>query len=392
MIGRVFVNKQKNYMKICVLIDAWSPVWGGGQTHVWEICKLLADKYNYNIDIYTRSLITKQNYYSDKNVLAYKDKIKVFTVGSKAQFNYFPARIFWIFQVIQAVMQHHQRSPYSLLHAHAYLGGIPGKILSILLKIPIVFTVHGSNYMDTSTWSINAMIEKLLLTRIKYDQEVSVSHHFLKYPNINKNILVVPNGVDITKFDQITKTKKLSHKTILWVGRFDWTKGLDCLIRAFYKVKKNIFRVKLILVGIGSEENKIKKLVQVLRLTDDVLFLGSKNFSQLVTIYKSVDLFVLPSLTEGQPITLLEAMAAKLPVITSDVGDNPLIIEQGFNGYMFKANDVDMLAGLIMTCLNNKSIKKLGLHGYNLVRKKYSWELSASKYHQLYQKLLKRIY
>ena len=116
------------------------------------------------------------------------------------------------------------------------------------------------------------------------------------------------------------------------------------------------------------------------------LFLGKKNNAELVRIYKSADVFVLSSRSEGQPLTILEAMAARLPVIATDVGDNRLLVKNGMNGYLVSPENINKLA-LIMEKIISMPHRKLGFRGYTLVKKKYSWDNTAKIYHKLFLSL-----
>ena len=85
MNGKELLNKQKDSIRVCTLIDAWEPVWGGGQTHVWEITQRLVRKYSYSIDIFTRALKDNKKSYTTKTVF-HKGKLRLFRVGPTTSF------------------------------------------------------------------------------------------------------------------------------------------------------------------------------------------------------------------------------------------------------------------------------------------------------------------
>lgn len=316
-------------MKVLVLIDAWYPFVGGAQVQISHLKELLSKKYNCHYYIL---------HSSSSHILI---------------------RFLWFFWVIPQAIILHAKEKFNLIHAHAYWPGIPGKILSVLLNIPIIFTVHGCNLMDLKIKSPRAWLEKIILTQIRYDWIITVASNFLKYKNINKNISVIPNGVDTNKFDKIAVKKEPPFK-ILSVGRNDPIKGLKFLKQAINIVQKKIPQVRLKTIQDGYSED------------------------QLIHEYRQSHLFVLPSLSEGQPLTLLEAMAAKLPIVATQVGDNAKIVRNGYNGYLVKPKDVHGLAKAIVKIISNPKINQFGERSYQLVSKNYSWDKCAQKTAKIY--------
>ncbi|MEK7166707.1 MAG: glycosyltransferase family 4 protein [Patescibacteria group bacterium] len=374
-------------MRICVLIDAWDPVWGGGQTHVWEIANRLVRK-GWQIDIFTRALSEGNITRKESIEILTKDKLRVIRVGRVSEFNNVPSRLIWLIKVVIHVWKYHQKKPYDLIHAHAFLPAIPGKMLQILINRPLVYTVHGSPLMDVSPNSIGAWIERILLTGIKFDREISVGERFLKYPNLNRNIAIIPNGVNLELFKATTRQRMHSNISILWVGRFDKIKGIPILLTAFAKVIRNNQKLKLKLVGFGLEKKTYEHLAHKLNLTKSVEFVGKKTLKQLALIYRTADLFILPSLSEGQPVTLFEAMASCIPVIATDVGDNAKFVKEGTNGWLVKPGNIENLAQVLKSACSSKKLKIMGQKGRQLMESHFSWNKSVHETEKLYLSLL----
>lgn len=328
-------------MKILILIDAWFPFIGGAQVQIKNLKKILERKYNC------------------KFVILHSPSVNIFI------------RFLWSFWVIPQAIFLYQKHKFNLIHVHAYWPGIPGKILSRLLRIPVIFTVHGSNLLDLRVKSFRAFLEKIILTKIKYDQVISVASNFLKYKNVNKsNIKVINNGVDVDRFKTLKlqtskKPKQNSKFTLLFVGRDDSVKGLVYLRKAMIEVKKEFPKAELKIINSGYKH------------------------ADLITEYLKADLFVLPSLSEGQPLTLLEAWAAKLPVVATAVGDNPKMVKNGVNGYLVEPGNVKALSKAIIKTLQSKKRILMGKRGYSLVKKNYTWKKCAQKTWRTYQKVLK---
>lgn len=376
-------------MRICTIIDAWEPIWGGGQTHVWEITKRLVMARGWEIDIFTRDLIDKTRLSLKKSETYLNGKLQVRRVGPVQDVFSVTGRLFWTIGVVSQIIAAHRKKPYDLIHAHAYLPAIPGKILQYLLRLPLIYTVHGSHNLDIGKNNLITIIERVLLTYLRYDCEISVNRKFLTYPNMNKNILVLENGVDVTKFDWNVSKKSTRIFRFLWVGRFDWIKAVDILLHSYKRVVTRNINVVLDLVGYGYDIDSYKKLAKALEIDRQVHFLGKKTGQELVRIYKSADVFVLPSLAEGQAVTLLEAWAAKLPVIASDAGDHKLLVKNGINGYLVRMGNEDALVAAMEKAISDPNLKKLGEHGYELVKKKYTWDIAAKKQATYYLQFVK---
>jgi glycosyltransferase involved in cell wall biosynthesis len=334
----------KMKIKVAVLIDAWFPFTGGGQIHVSKLKSKLESSCRY----------------------------KIYHANSSK----FMSRVLWTIWVIPKFLRDNKRERFDMIHAHSYIAGIPGKVLSQITGIPVIYTIHGSHTLDLKklagkqTGLINKppawkyLLEKWLLTKIQYDYQISVSNNFLKYNNENKKIAIIANGADIKEFDEVS-IKKRKQFTIIYVGKEGQIKGLSYLLSAFHIVKKSYPDIKLIKV-LGKIRDRKK----------------------LIKMYKSSHLFVLPSLAEGQPISLLEAWAARLPVIVTSVGDNSNMVSNKVTGYLVPPADVKALSNTILNAIQNPNLEELGNAGYNLVKKRYSWDIAANKLLKVYKEVL----
>lgn len=344
-------------MRVAVLIDAWLPFLGGGQKSVLEITRIL--KSRHKIDFIILHSFSNQLFF----------------------------RLLWMLYLIPEVIFCHlfiQR--FDLIDARAFLAGFPAKIISLILRIPVIYTVNGCGNLDQKKKGFFPLIEKILLTKIEYHQQISDSQHFLKYPNVNKNILVIPNGVNVSEFDTV-RIKKNYIFTIIYVGRLAEIKGLIYLLKAIKIIIKKDKNFLLKIVGKGEIGQFLKNYVKENNLEKWVNFTGELKGKKLIEAYKSSHLFVLPSLAEGQPITLLEAWAAKLPVLATKVGACTYLVNNK-NGFLVAPKKVMILTETIKTAMNKKGLYKLGISGYQMVKKNFSWQIVAEKYFTVYKKLI----
>lgn len=398
-----------------MVIEAWKPIWAGGQIHVWELCKNLVMSHNCKVDLFVMNLDYSENEENKKRLSGphklpkkesyYNNNLRIFRIGSKCQ-PYFYNRLNWCEQVIKSIKKRHKHKNYHLIHAHANLPGLPGKILSKMLKIPVVFTVHGSGlnvikemYGSGLKSSILYVTEKFLQTKIRYDAEITVDSSLLKLNNINKNIKVIPNGVDVEKYDsiEINKTTKDNSNNnankdstnnkkfkIIYVGRLHPQKGLTYLLDALSIIKDKLQNLEVHIIGSGELETELKEKSAKLNLNKIIKFRGKIYGNELIKEYKSAQLFVLPSLYEGQPLTLLEAWASKLPVIVTDVGGNSDFVKNKINGYIIPPKNSRILAQTLLKAVRCKELKIMGEKGYNLVKNNYSWNKMTHKTFKVY--------
>jgi len=373
-------------MKICMLIDSWKPIWGGGQAHVWELGKRLVQNHGCLVDLLVMNI--KGN--NDKKVEKYfNNKLRIFKIGKVSNFN-FISRLGWCCGVIKAIKKINKKRNYDVIHAHANLAGLPAKIAGRMIGVPVIYTVHGCGLEAIKDMYGSGLrsyflykVENFLQTKIKYDCEITVDRSFLKYRNRNKNIKVIPNGVDIEKFDRV-KIKKSKKFKIIFVGRLHPQKGLTYLLDALDLVKDKLKNVEVHIIGDGELKEELKAKSKKLGLDGVVKFRGKIYGDELIKEYKSSHLFVLPSLYEGQPLTLLEAWAAKLPVIVTDVGGNRDFVVEGENGHILPPKDINKLAKTLLNTINDKSFKKLGGGGYRMIKEKNDWRYVTKNTSEVY--------
>ncbi|MBI2010418.1 MAG: glycosyltransferase family 4 protein [Candidatus Chisholmbacteria bacterium] len=316
-----------------MLIDAWYPFMGGGQVHVDSLIKHLK-KRHVQVDLF------------------------------HSPHHHLFIRTLWSLWVIPQVIYRHAKSSYHLIHAHAFLPGIPGKILSVTLGLPVIFTVHGSHLMDQGKTGVKAFVEKLILTQIRYTHQITVTKSFTKYPNENKNISIISNGVDIKEFDNV-KIKKNKIFTLLFVGRDHPDKGLKGLKQAFAIIYSKITPAKLRLITNGKMRGR-----------------------NLVKEYKKAHAFVLPSLAEGQPLTVLEAWAAKLPVVATATAGVKELATPNYDSLIIKPGDQSQLENALIKIRHLPETRRLlmGERGYQKVKAQFTWDKITAKTIALYRR------
>jgi sugar transferase (PEP-CTERM/EpsH1 system associated) len=214
-------------------------------------------------------------------------------------------------------------------------------------------------------------------------------------------VVQIINGVDTNRF--CPPQDKAAAKTkaglppdsfvIGSVGRLDSVKDYTTLIRAFASVLNGqtgltglTGKTVLMIIGSGPEERKLKLLAEELGVADKTVFLGERI--DIPELLQSIDVFVLPSIAEGISNTILEAMACGLPVIATNVGGNPELIQDNHSGFLFIPGDHKGLANaLFFYCLNNSVLREHGIQGRKRAEERLSLSAMVKKYEELYELL-----
>lgn len=379
-------------MKIAMLIDGWDPpIFGWGQMHVKYLCQWLTTNHDCSVDLFVRKLIWEDWKKYTKNES--HGRWKVYRIWPATKFFTFRWRILCLFTTTIVLLRKTLIKKYDLIHAHAYVSWLPAKIVGFLTKTPVVYTVHWTNCLDTDRKWFLYKFEKFLVTWIKYTLEISVSHKLFDYKNKNKNIVILHNGVDIHAYDAIHVNQKYSWYNFLFVGRFDWQKGIEYLIEAVHLIDKELLdkkNVQFNLVGDWEFIHTYKMLIKKYSLEKYFVFKGKLFWNNLIREYKSNHCFVLPSLAEWQPLTLLEAMASKLPVIVTDVGDNKYFVENEKNGYIIPSEDALALSKGILNILYMNTLDNNRIIQTNyILAQKYSRDNVVKDTYNQYVSLMK---
>ena len=200
-----------------------------------------------------------------------------------------------------------------------------------------------------------------VIISVSEDNKEYYKNIYRNSPEVFKKIITIPVGIDLNRFNNLDKNKsrkkygfKKSDKIVLYIGRFEKEKNLKFLIEVCNKTK-----VKLFLVGDGREENNLKKFVG--QIKSDTIFHKSVNSDIIPEILACGDVFALTSLYEGFPTIVIEALAAGLPIISTNVGDVKKLVIDGKTGYLVnKYNVVKKLKHLIQnpTKYKENCIKK----------------------------------
>jgi len=264
-------------------------------------------------------------------------------------------------------------------------------IISKLFRKKIVLHIHGGgfkNFYSSRPLIIKKLIIKLLcLPNLLFVLSESW-YNFFYHITGKKNIVVINNGLS-KNFIKHFNENKISNKTILFLGHITKRKGVIDLLQAYQEIWNKDKDFQLMLAGplldrqvektINDLKNKFPDMAATIKLPGSVF--GMKK----IELLKKADIFVLPSYAEGLPFVLLEAMAARLPIIATNVGGVPELLDYGKVGLLNEAGDVDGLKFKLQELISNLPyIKKLGARGQNKIYKDFLIENTAQKINKLF--------
>jgi len=230
---------------------------------------------------------------------------------------------------------------------------------------------------------------KIIITQPGYLQS---SSHLAKYRD---KIEVIPNGVDVEKFQPKQASGNEDKSTIFFLSvldEFHKYKGLDYLLEALKIVKNNVPDVKLIVGGKGVLLDHHQEMAASLGLKDNVEFAGFIPDEEIADYYSQASVFVLPSISslqEGFGIVALEALACQTPVVTTDIVGVAHDLKQIKGGIVIPPRDTHKLADAITQILSDAQMQKeMGQRGRKLVQEKYTWKVVASSMEKVYKEIL----
>ncbi len=307
----------------------------------------------------------------------------------------------WQFlKVLKLVIIIKQFKP-NIIQSFLFFDNILARIFGAILNVPII--ISGQRNVETNRSSLRNFIDKTTLPLadlIVSNTEAGRSILMEREKVLSKKIMVIPNGIDLRQIPSLPgdEEKKLSLKAILsnigyrppfvvgYVGYLTKQKGVNILLESFDRLKRETKnKVVLFIVGDGPEKRTLEKLAKKLNINDSVFFLGyKKNAIKFMTLF---DLFILPSLWEGQPNVILEAMALGLPVIATNVGGVPEMIQNKENGFLVKPNDSEALTKAIEFLVNSEPDRKKISDKAARSVKKYSIENMVIKFEDSYRQL-----
>lgn len=382
-------------MKILQITPYYLPHTGGIERYIANLSKYLV-KNGHEVTIYTSNIPkTKKNEITDGVI------IKRFScVASPMRNPLIPAFFF---------PNLHEIKKFDIVQIHMIYStaAICGCIIKLLTGKPLIFThhgrmVYGETYRDIITGIYEKTIMKLLLRFADHCVVLSNSDgEFISERKFNKEkISVIPNAIDMENYDIspdinsenfLVKFNLENSYPILFVGEITARKGLKYLINAMDILihQHHLKSIKLLIIGYGDDFHNINTIIKEKNLQDYCILLNRVPIENLIYAYKSSKIFILPSLSEGLPTVILEAMYFGLPVIATDIPG----VRDYFSdtAVLVPPRDEHALAASIMKLFkDNNLVKELSTRGREMVINCYTWDRIGKEYESLFTSIKKR--
>jgi L-malate glycosyltransferase len=286
------------------------------------------------------------------------------------------------------VIHAHQYTPFFYAMLGRWLSGRP----------PILFTEHGRHFPDQRRLK-RVAANRLLLTR--RDRVIGVGAAVRDALITNEGIPaprvgVIYNGIDPARFqnqghDRLEVRKELGigadDLMILQVARLDYLKDHATAVRALGRLVRTVPHARLVLVGDGPERERIERCIADSGLGDSVRLLGTRR--DVARFTAVADMFLLTSISEGIPLTLIEAMAAGLPVVATRVGGVPEVVQDGVTGLLAEPGDDGTLAEHMLHLFRHPSVgEEMGRRGRDRGQELFSENAMVANYERLYKEML----
>ena len=280
-----------------------------------------------------------------------------------------------------------------VVHAHGYKADVYAYFALRRSGIPLVSTCHTwYDVDDRDHWY--GVVDRFILRGYKSIVAVGEDprQYLLRAGVSAGKIRMVRNGIDLRPFDRASAVVKEeldwhSNDVVGLVGRLSVEKGVDIFLRAAARVLTQLPDVKFVVAGDGPDRAELDALIGKLGIGGSVRMLGRRD--DMPSIYASLDVMVSASRREGLPIALLEGMASRLPIIATQIGEIPTVIQNGRTGVLVPANDPELLAAAIIELLRDPAKReRFGSAARQLVEEEYSAERMTADYLRVYEEVV----
>jgi glycosyltransferase involved in cell wall biosynthesis len=290
-----------------------------------------------------------------------------------------------------------RRERPQIVHTHLFKSDFHGRLAARLCRVPvIVSTAH-----NVDAWARRCPLGYLYgLTARLADQVIAVSDEVRDYQiqytkTAPAKIVTINNGVDVRAFENQIENGRVVRKelglsesvpVIGIIGRLERQKDHNTFLEAAARIKRSLPEGRFLIVGDGSLREELVSRARALDLLPAVLFCGIRN--DIPAVLAALDLLVFSSRWEGLPVTLLEGMAAGLPIVSTAVGGVPGVVVENKTALLVSQGSPEELAKACLALLKNKALAgQLGAAGRQRVLEKYSIQSMISCTIELYRKL-----
>ena len=334
-----------------------------------------------------------------KNMHNPNDELEGVSAINKIEYQVFASRGRFDPSLLRRFRQWVKENRIDLIHSNQYKANVLAAFATNGLRIPIVTTCHSSDHNSNNLkLRLYYRIDKFILHRFDFIATTAddVKAEVLKHYRDKSRVVVINNGIDISRFQHTNQKDKDKLKGSLgidpafnvvgMVGRLSKSKNHALLLESATEILGTFPNTFFLIVGDGPLRAQLEIQANKLSIVKNILFTGPRN--DIPDLLSMIDVFVLPSSYEGLPLAMLEAMAAKVPVVVTPVGSIARVVRHNYSGLIIR-NDSRSLGDAIKSLLENpRKRAALAENGYNVVKQHFTNEQMAKAYVDVYDKVL----
>ncbi|HEU4684022.1 MAG TPA: glycosyltransferase, partial [Nitrospira sp.] len=378
---------QKNDIRVCHV--AVADLWAGAEVQLRALIAELVRMPNFTVSVvlFNRGRLAEE-------LAAYPVEVQIFSEMNSSSA-----------QIGRSLWRYFRQERFDIVHTHKHKDTILGAPVARWSGVPhVVRTVHGLGEpfsgLQAMKMGFYESVERLV-HRWYVERLIAVSSEIECHlrQTATTDVMCIRNGIDLNSMPS-SSTRSVTRKAfgvaddiclIGSVGRLTPVKGFAHVLRSIQILAGQGLPVIFWLVGEGPLKQELQKLANELEITDRVMLLGHRDDAQ--ELMEAMDVFVLPSLHEGIPMALLEAMGTPLPVVASRVGGIPEVIEDGVSGLLVEAGDPVHLAEVCRRVISDADLsKRLAQAAKRRVEERFSSSAMAAKVVELYRELVGKAY
>lgn len=257
---------------------------------------------------------------------------------------------------------------------------------------PLIVTAWGTDILLTPRQSpLHHLITRYALRKADYITATGprLGEATAEYAPKGKEIVIIPYGVDLKVFSPDCRLRGDGELTIGAIRHLKSIYGLDYLLRAMPMILAQHPSTRLLLVGDGPQRSHLQGLAQSLGISNQVQFVSNVPHQQVPSYLARIDIFVMPSISEGFGVAALEASAMEIPVIASNVGGVPDTVVDGKTGFLVPPKDPAAIAAAVIELIEKPGLRlRMGRAGRKFVAENYEWNENASRMEKLYDSIV----
>lgn len=302
-----------------------------------------------------------------------QENILFYTPCFKSKFDFF---------AVIRLFRYLKKSKADILHTYLFHANILGRVLGRMAGIKVIISSQRNvdlwrkryhNFVDKATsWLCSVIVSNSISGKNFLVEKTGIEE---------KKIRVIHNGLELEKYP--VSKNETGVVNIVNVASLTEKKGHIYLFKGISKLLDLNADFKLFLIGAGKKESYLKSVSREMGLQDKVFFEGYRD--DVISYLKQTDIFVLPSLWEGTPVALMEAMACATACIATDVGDVKELISNGHEGIIIEPKNVDQITNSILRLINDKMLRhRLGANARKKIQSRFSAKKMVYEFEMLY--------